>query len=206
MQPPSKEAEMTLRYKDLKGKKYELLDLTSLTEEEFELLVVPFEQHFQAHMVQWRIDGQPRQERRYTTYKNSPLPSAEDRLLFIMVYVKTHSLQVVHGRLFGLPQCKANTWIHLLLGILQTTLQALGDAPSRSLADLAQRLDVSTQQAVDLLTGEQTNVEEKAAVEQPSPLFVMTAPNEPSHAPRMRLNRKAHSVARKSATRSRISY
>ena len=194
---------MGLRYSELKGKGYTILDLTSLTEAEFELLVVPFEEHFQAHMAQWRLDGKPRQQRRYTTYKNSPLPSAEDRLLFILVYVKTNSLQVVQGRLFGLPQCKANTWIHLLLGILQTTLQALGDAPSRSLMELAQRLGASAQPAVGLLT--QTNSGEDATVQPPAPLFVMTAPNEPSHAPAMRFNRKAHSAARKSATRSRIS-
>lgn len=196
---------MGLRYQDLKGKKYDLLDLTSLTEAEFELLVISFEAHFQAYMAQWRLDGKPRTERRYTTYKNSPLPSAEDRLLFILVYVKTNTLQVVHGRLFGLPQCKANTWIHVLLGILQTTLQALGDAPSRSLADLAQRLGVSPQQAVDLLTQDPTNAGEAATVERPAPLFVMTAPNAPSYAPVMRLNRKAHSAARKGAIRSRIS-
>jgi hypothetical protein len=205
MKPPNKEAKMGLRYKDLKGKKYDLLDLTSLTEAEFEILVVPFEQKFQAHMAQWRMDGKPRTERRYTTYKNSPLPSAEDRLLFILVYVKTNSLQVVQGRLFGLPQCKANTWIHLLLGILPATLQALGDAPSRSLAELAQRLGISAQQAVDLLTQEQTEGGEEAAVQTTPPLFVMTAPNAPSRAPVMHLNRKAHSAARNGATPSRIS-
>lgn len=190
---------MALRYTELKGKKYDLLDLTSLTEEEFEILVIPFEQHFQAYMAAWRIDGKPRRARRYTTYKNSPLPSAEDRLLFILVYLKNHSLQVLHGRLFGLPQGKANRWIHLLLGILQTTLQAMGDAPSRSLTELAQRLGVTAPQAVDLLAPAPT-----IAGETTPPLFVMTAPNERSHAPVMRLNRKAHSAARKGATPSRI--
>jgi hypothetical protein len=195
---------MALRYTELKGKKYELLDLTSLTEEEFEILIIPFEQHFQAYMAAWRIDGKPRRERRYTTYKNSPLPSAEDRLLFILVYLKNHSLQVLHGRLFGLPQGKANTWIHLLLGILQTTLHAMGDAPSRSLTELAQRLGVPEQQAVDFLAPAPTDVGEEAADQTTPPLFVMTAPNEPSRAPKLRLNRKAHSAARKSATPSRI--
>jgi hypothetical protein len=70
--------------------------------------------------------------------------------LFSLVYVKANSLQVVHGRLFGLPQCKANIWIHLLLGILQTTLQALEDTPSRHLTELAQRLGVNTRQAGEL--------------------------------------------------------
>ncbi|MDH3602462.1 MAG: hypothetical protein OEU26_22840, partial [Candidatus Tectomicrobia bacterium] len=36
------------------------LDLTSLTLDEFEQLVPPFEAAFQAHMAQWRLDGKPR--------------------------------------------------------------------------------------------------------------------------------------------------
>lgn len=53
-------------------------------------------------MAEWRLDGQPRTARRYTTYHNCPLLSPEDRLLFILVYLKTYALQVVHGRLFGI--------------------------------------------------------------------------------------------------------
>jgi len=40
-------------------------------------------------------------------------------------------------------QGKANQWIHVLLPVLLAALRALGDAPARSLAALAQRLGVS---------------------------------------------------------------
>ena len=50
----------------------------------------------------------PRLTRRFTVYKNCPLPTPEDRLCFILVYLKTYTLQVVHGRLFGMGQSKAN--------------------------------------------------------------------------------------------------
>ena len=50
---------------------------------------------------------------------------------------------MVQGRLFGLGQSKANQWIHVLLPALLVALRALGDAPARSLAALAQRLGVS---------------------------------------------------------------
>ena len=96
------------------------------------------EDAFQSHMREWRLDGKPRTARRYTTYKNCPLPQPQDRLLFILVYLKTNSLQAVQGRLFGMPQNKANQWIHVLLPVLCNSLRTLGDAPSRSLADLAQ--------------------------------------------------------------------
>ncbi|HSX78947.1 MAG TPA: transposase family protein, partial [Candidatus Saccharimonadia bacterium] len=100
-------------------------------------LVLPFDAAFHAQMAAWRMDGKPRTARRFTVYTNCPLPTPEDRLLFILVYLKTYALQVVHGRLFGMVQGKANQWIHVLLPALLATLRALGDAPTRSLTALA---------------------------------------------------------------------
>ena len=56
-----------LRFIDLQTRPLEVLDLTSLTLDEFRCLVPPFEVAFQAYMAQWRFDGQPRTARRYTT-------------------------------------------------------------------------------------------------------------------------------------------
>src|SRR5262245_2881340 len=84
-----------LRFTDLQTELVEVLDLTSLTLDEFRRLVPPFEAAFHAHMAQWRVGGQPRTARRYTTYKNCTLPTLEDRLLFILAYLKTYPLQVV---------------------------------------------------------------------------------------------------------------
>src|SRR6266496_5808149 len=184
-----KEQYMTrLRYTDLVCKPMDVLDMTSLTPDEFQLLVPACEQAFQAHMAVWRLDGKPRTARRYTTYTNCPLPTAEDRLLFILVYLKTHPLQVAHGLMFGLPQGKANQWIHVLLPVLRTALRQLGDAPSRSLTALAQRLAQPMQ----------------AVVEATAPLFAMMEPNDAFHAPKMQMNRKAAIAARKSIIPSKM--
>jgi hypothetical protein len=59
-------------------------------------------------MAAWRMDGKPRTARRFTVYKNCPLPTPEDRLFFLLTYLKTYALQVVQGRLFGMVQGKAN--------------------------------------------------------------------------------------------------
>ena len=91
-------------------------------------------------MKKFRLDGKPRTGREYQTYLNCPLPTPEDRLLFILVYLKNNPLQVMQGELFGMPQNKANQWIHTLLPVLLTTMRSLGDAPARSLEELAQRL------------------------------------------------------------------
>src|SRR5215468_7310076 len=132
-----------LRFTELQSRPMEFLDFTSVTLNEFQQLVPPFEAAFQARMAAWRMDGKPRTARRFTVYKNCPLPTPEDRLFFLLTYLKTYTLQVVHGRLFGMVQGKANQWIHALLPALRATLRALGDAPTRSLTALAQRLDVS---------------------------------------------------------------
>ena len=91
----------TLRFVDLQTRSTEVLDLTSLTVDELRHFVPPFEAAFQAQMAHWRLDGRPRTARRYTTYQNCPLPTPEDRLPCILVYLKTSPLHVVQGRLFG---------------------------------------------------------------------------------------------------------
>jgi hypothetical protein len=179
------------------------MSLTSLTLEEFQTLVPPFEDAFQAHMAVWRLDGKPRTARQFTVYKNCPLPTPEDRLFFIPVYLKTYALQVVQGRLFGMGQSKANQWIHMLLPALLAALRALGDAPARSLRALAQRLGVSETDAATLvapLVEEPVPVVAGAAAAPVSPFLPMTPPNGASSAPKTLLNRRNVIVARKRIT------
>ena len=159
-----------------------------MTLDEFQQLVLPFEAAFHARMAAWRMDGKPRTTRRFTVYKNCPLPTPEDRLLFILVYLKTYALQVVQGRLFGMVQGKANQWIHVLLPALLAALRTLGDAPTRSLTALAQRLGVSEADAAMVVT---PLAEEAAPAAVPaSPLLPMTAQNGVSSAPKALLHRR----------------
>src|SRR2546427_3894498 len=155
-----------LRFIALQARPLEFLDFTSVTLDEFQQLVPPFEAAFQARIAAWRMDGKPRTARRFTVYKNCPLPTPEDRLFFLLTYLKTSTLQVVQGRLFGMVQGKANQWIHVLLPALLAALRALGDAPARSLTALAQRLGVSEAEAA---TG--------AVPPGESPAPVVTGPN-----------------------------
>jgi hypothetical protein len=193
----------TLRFADLQTRPTEVLDLTSLTVDEFRTLVLPFEAAFQAQMSQWRLDGQPRTARRYTTYQNCPLPTPEDRLLFILVYLKTYPLQVVQGRLFGMGQSKAHQWIHVLLVVLRTTLRALGEAPSRSVQELAQRLGVAEADARTMVapTPEPPTPAELPPQVPASPLLGRMGLSGASSAPRIRLSRRAVIAARRSITR-----
>jgi hypothetical protein len=197
-----------LRFAELQSRPMEFLEFTSVTLDEFQHLVSPFEAAFQARMATWRMDGKPRTARRFTVYQNCPLPTPEDRLLFILVYLKTYALQVMQGRLFGMVQSKANRWIHLLLPALLAALRTLGDAPARSLTALAQRLGVSEADVATVVTP----LEEEPALggadpaaAPASPLLPMTGRNGASSAPKTLLNRPRVRAARKRITRSKMS-
>jgi Helix-turn-helix of DDE superfamily endonuclease len=193
----------SIRFTDVQARPSEFLDLTSLTLDEFHQLVPPFETAFHAHLAAWRLDGKPRITRRFTVYKNCPLPTPEDRLFFILVYLKTYALQVVHGRLFGMGQSEANQWIHVLLPVLLAALRSLGDAPARSLTALAQRLGVAEADAATVVAPLE---EEPAPIPAPdSPLLPMMAPNGASSAPKTLLNSKKVIAGRRKTTLSKMS-
>src|SRR5208337_50028 len=121
-----------LRFADMRLRPTEFLDFTSLTVEEFQMLIPPFEAAFQAHMAVWCLDGTARTARRFSVYQTCPLATPEDRLFFLLTYLKTYTLQVVQGRLFGMGQSKANQWIHVLLPALLAALRDLGGAAGRT--------------------------------------------------------------------------
>lgn len=187
-----------LRYASEKDKANQIVNLTSLTVEQFEALVEPFEQAFVEYMSKWTMEGKPRTARAYTPYVNSPLPTPQDRLLFLLSYMKAASLQVMHAALFDMTQSNANKWIHILLVVMHQTLRDVGDAPCRHLQALRERL-------AQLYAAEETDTVETTAdelqAEETVPFFITMAVNDPSHAPKTHMNRKRVIAARRSAIR-----
>src|SRR5713101_4803781 len=198
----------SIRFADMQSRPTEFLDFTSLTLDEFQQLVPPFEAAFQVHMATWRLDGKPRTARQFAVYEHCPLPTPEDRLFFLLTYLKTYALQVVQGRLVGMGQSKANQWIHVLLPALLVALRALGDAPARSLAALAQRLGVTEAEAATVITPlaeEPAPVAAAPAATPASPLVPMTGRSGAASAPKTLLNSKRVRAARQETTRQKMS-
>lgn len=190
-----------LKFINIANNPTEILELTSLTLYEFETLIPYFETAFQAHMSLWRIDGKPRVSRSYTTYANCPLPTAEDRLLFALVYLKNNPLQVLHGKLFGMAQCKANIWLHLLLPLLGQGLMAMGDRPCRTVTDLANRLNIVMDDAESLvLSSDLPDIPTHTKLPEGSPLFAMMEQNDASCVQKTLMNRRSFIAARRNAT------
>jgi hypothetical protein len=180
-------------------------DLTSLTLEEFRRVVPPCEAAFQAHLAPWRCDGRPRTARRSTTSTHGPLPPPEDRRVLLLTSLPTSPLQVVQGRLCGMDQSQANQGRHVRLVGRQASLRALGDAPSRALPELAQRIGVTEAEAATLVVPTQESsppAQLPAAAPSPAvaaPLVAMTGRHGASRAPTTRVSRRAVIGARKQA-------
>jgi hypothetical protein len=141
-----------LRYQELCQYARKFLALTGYTVQEFEALLPHFQVEFEKHVAVYRLDGKKRTKRRYSEYKNSPLPTVADKLLFILIYLKQGSVQEAHATLFGMHQPDANQWIHLLHPLLNRALAALGELPAREAAEFAARFEPSAKEkAQDLV-------------------------------------------------------
>lgn len=109
--------------------------LTAYTLEEFDALLPTFAECFEARMQEYTLAGKPRR-RRSVSYRNSPLPTMADKLLFILMYLRKATTQDIFGEVFGMSQPVANQWIHRLHGCLNQALVQLGASPARSADDL----------------------------------------------------------------------
>ena len=124
-------------YERLQADRRQFLSLTGLTLPEFQLLLSDFPRAYQRlYPASRTTEGQPRQRAAGGGCKGR-LHRPEDRLLFILVYLKTYPLQAVMGQLFGLSQPRVNSWIHRLLPVLQEALDDRGVRPERNAAHFA---------------------------------------------------------------------
>lgn len=104
--------------------------------EEFHSLLPAFVARFLAYVQEYTLEGKKRRKRRYVTYKNSPLRTMEDKLVFILMYLRKGTTQDIFGEVFGISQPVTNKWIHVLHPCLNQALAELGAVPSRAASDL----------------------------------------------------------------------
>jgi Helix-turn-helix of DDE superfamily endonuclease/DDE superfamily endonuclease len=140
-------------YKTLSTQSRPFLAMTGLTLAEFRDLLPAFETAYEhIYPPDQTGDGQPCQ-RWPGAGRHSVLSRIEDKLLFVLVYLKTYPLQVVLAQLFGISTSQANYWLHHLLPVLRSALDDLGVAPERDGARLARRLIVSESTGTVIIDG-----------------------------------------------------
>lgn len=120
-----------LTYTTLQTDRRTFLALTGLTVPEFQRLLGVFPQAYRhVYPADHTANSRPRQ-RAVGGGRKGKLHRPEDKLLFILVYLKTYPLQVIMGELFDLSQPLVNYWIHQLLPAVRVALDRLGVRPER---------------------------------------------------------------------------
>jgi hypothetical protein len=120
-----------LRYAELKESPRKFVSFTSLTPDEFDLLLSAFERAYYRKYPVSKTKAGTTRKRKSGAGRKGLLASIEQKLLFALVYQKSYPLQSVLGELFGIGQSQANEWIHILLPILKQALDDLGFTPER---------------------------------------------------------------------------
>lgn len=118
-----------LSYTQLKEEPKVLLSFTGLTQTEFEELLTSFTDVYRHYQEQ----AQAKQQRHRRPGGGRPaiLERMEDRLLFILFYLKTYPIQEVQAFMFGMGQSQANEWIHRLAPLLKEALAEMDMLPER---------------------------------------------------------------------------
>jgi hypothetical protein len=120
-----------LSHADVRGDRRRCSALTGLTPSAFDLLLPAFERCCERlYPADRTLDGRPRQRFPGGGRTGALHPPAQ-KLLFLLVYLKTYPLQVVLAELFGLSQLQVNYWRRRLLPVLHDALDELGAMSER---------------------------------------------------------------------------
>jgi len=120
-----------MQYDKIKKRPVQFLSITGLKLEDFNFLVPYFKAEWDEYNDHFTFTGKLRRRRTFTR-KDTVLPKMEDKLMFLLIYLKTNPLQEHHAASFGMTQSQANQLIHLLSSLLRKTLKNLGELPERN--------------------------------------------------------------------------
>lgn len=120
-----------LAFSTLRRERRKFLAFTGLTLKEFRALLPAFTAAYCRKYAGHKTQAGKKRKRQAGGGRRGLLPTPEQKLLFILVYLKAYPLQVVMGELFGLSQAAANQWVHRLLPVLRDALAAVGAKPER---------------------------------------------------------------------------
>jgi hypothetical protein len=139
---------MAINYNNIKKSEGVLISLTSLTQKQFERLQTAFEQQYNNRYSKYNQEGKLRRKRQ-TVKKSDKLPTIEDKILFILTYVKTYPIQQVQAQMFDMTQPQCNGWIQRLLPILNDALGQLDLLPERDTGKVKKQVKKEKQLVID---------------------------------------------------------
>jgi hypothetical protein len=115
--------------------------MTGYDVQEFDELFLYFERAHDEYLSRYYINGKPRKGvRAHVIYTNSPLPTKEERLAFILSYLKLNPIQEQQADTFCMTQKQCNEFVHCLNEILKRALKLADVVPANSNAGLQEAL------------------------------------------------------------------
>lgn len=136
-----------MNYHEQKEHASNFLSLTSLSVLEFEYLLTNFTPLWERYYRYHTLEGKKRTVLSYKEHGNSLLKGTDQKLFFLLVYLKNNPLQIFQAASFGLSQPKVSKIYRSLLLVLDETLKKMGLSPCRDSSALK-----------DLLAGHQCQV------------------------------------------------
>ena len=112
-----------------KGASDKLRSLTSLNQVEYADLYSVFDPLVKQKLACYTLKGLKRKFRSYQEHRNSSLYGSDQKLRFILMYMKENPNQSYHGEMFKLSQAKVSEWIYFLSPVLEQSLSKLGYMP-----------------------------------------------------------------------------
>jgi hypothetical protein len=97
-----------------------LHNLTGLSSSEFNLLVESFEKAW--HLAEKKRRKKGKCRRKEGGGRKGLLPKIEEKLLFILFYIRHYPVQRLQGIIFGMKKSQANEWILRLLPVIESAL------------------------------------------------------------------------------------
>jgi hypothetical protein len=129
-----------MNYQDILKKPKQFLSLTSLEAEEFEYLLEHFQPRWERYYRSHTLEGNHRIHPANKEHGSAALQGTAQKLFFLLVYLKTNSLQEHQAASFGVSQSKVSRIVRTLLSLLEQTLKGMGLAPWRDGETLHQQL------------------------------------------------------------------
>src|SRR2546428_14029026 len=120
-----------LSYDGVKQNPEQFLACTSLTVEEFDILLPSFSQAWDGYVKKNYVNsggGKPK------------LPHVVDKLFFILFYYKVYPIQSAMGAIFEMSQGQVSFWVGVLSIVLQSTLGIAQSLPKRRPKQLKEAL------------------------------------------------------------------
>jgi hypothetical protein len=117
-----------MKYEEARTKPRVFQQLTGMKIEEFDKLKSAFEKAYEE-------DEQERGQPENRAGRKAVLLTCQDKLFFILFYLRHYPTQEVLGFLFGISQGQANHWIHRLTPLVKKALGEEQELPGRTAAD-----------------------------------------------------------------------